>query len=203
MRPPMNTNFPKISLQSTQSLSAECKEEEPLFTDENARLGKKRKTKIKTTSARNKRQHLETTLNRTLLIKVYPNHPQKQLLKRWMGLTRYAYNAVVRWSQYRRFYTKNSHIGPSQRVWIKPQPIKDKLKLYADVHVGKDVNELEDKKLQKSCVWGERKFIRTVVRIGMLLQGTHGKVPANIIDEAIDEALTARYDYYFLISFLF
>src|SRR5437588_2000826 len=172
MRPPMNTNFPKISLQSTQSLSAECKEEEPLFTDENARIGKKRKTKIKTTSARNKRQHLETTLNRTLLIKVYPNHPQKQLLKRWMGLTRYAYNAVVRWSQYRRFYTKNSHIGPSQRVWIKPQPIKDKLKLYADVHVGKDVNELEDKKLQKSCVWGERKFIRTVVRSGMLLQGT-------------------------------
>jgi len=123
---------------------------------------------------------------------VYPNHPQKQLLKRWMGLTRYAYNAVVRWSQYRRFYTKNSYIGPLQRVWIKPQPIKDKLKLYADVHVGKDVNELEDKKLQKSCVWGERKFIRTVVRIGMLLQGTHGKVPANIIDEAIDEALTAR-----------
>jgi len=31
-----------------------------------------------------------------------------------------------------------------------------------------------------------------MVRIGMLLQGTHGKVPANIIDEAIDEALTAR-----------
>jgi len=35
----------------------------------------------------------------------------------------------------------------------------------------------------------------------MLLQGTHGKVPANIIDEAIDEALTARY--YFLFVFLF
>ena len=116
---------------------------------------------------------------------------------------RYAYNAVVRWSRYRRFYTKNSHIGPSQRVWVKPQPIEDKLKLYADVHVGKDVNEREDKKLQKSCVWGERKFVRTIVRIGMLLQGTHGKAPANIIDEAIDEALTARYDYYFFDFFDF
>src|SRR4051812_32281359 len=51
MRPLMNTNFPKISLQSIQSLSAECKEEEPLFTDENTRLGKKHKTKIRTTSA--------------------------------------------------------------------------------------------------------------------------------------------------------
>jgi len=40
------------------------------------------------------------------------------------------------------------------------------------------------------------------VRIGMLLQGTHGKAPANIIDEAIDKALTARYDYYFLIFFV-
>jgi hypothetical protein len=123
-----------------------------------------------------------------------------------MGLMRYAYNAVVRWNRYRRFYTKNSHIGPSQRVWVKPQPIKDKLKLYADVRVGKDVNEREDKKLQKSCVWGERKFVRTIVHIGMLLQGTHGKAPANIIDEAIDEALTARYDYFFFcfkFSFIF
>ena len=39
-----------------------------------------------------------------------------------------------------------------------------------------------------------------MVHIEMLFQGTHGKVPANIIDEAIDEALTARY--YFLV-FLF
>src|SRR5688572_12772782 len=47
MRPPMGTSFPKISLQSTQSLSAECKEEEPL----NAKIGEKRKKKIR---ARNK-----------------------------------------------------------------------------------------------------------------------------------------------------
>ena len=120
-----------------------------------------------------------------------------------MGLARFAYNAVVRWSRYRHFYTKDSPIGPSQRVWVKSQPIEDKLKLYTDVRVGKDVNEHEDKKLQKSCVWGERKFVRTIVRIGMLLQGTHGKVPANIIDEAIDEALIARYDCYFSIFYCF
>ena len=44
----------------------------------------------------------------------------------------------------------------------------------------------------KDHAYGERKFVRTVVRIGMLLQGTHGKVPANITDEVIDEALAAR-----------
>ena len=107
-------------------------------------------------------------------------------------MSRYAYNAVVRWSRYRHFYTKNSHTGPSRPAWIKSQPIADKLKLYADVRVGKDINEREDKRLQRSCIWGERKFVRTVVRIGMLLQDTHGKAPANIIDEAIDEALATR-----------
>ena len=56
-------------------------------------------------------------------------------------MSRYAYNAVVRWS-----HTKDSHIGPSQRVWVKSQPIEDKLKLYTDVRVGKDINEREDKK---------------------------------------------------------
>ena len=68
------------------------------------------------------------------------------------GLVENVYNAVVRWSRYRRFYTKDSHIGPSRRVWIKSQPVKDKLKLYTDVRVGKDVNEHEDERLQKSCV---------------------------------------------------
>ncbi|PKY40487.1 hypothetical protein RhiirA4_538867 [Rhizophagus irregularis] len=32
-------------------------------------------------------------------IKVYPNHSQKQLLKRWMGLARFAYSSVVKWSK--------------------------------------------------------------------------------------------------------
>ena len=34
--------------------------------------------------------------------------------------------------------------------------------------------------------------MRAVVRLGMLLRGTLDIVPANITDEAIDEALTAR-----------
>ena len=34
--------------------------------------------------------------------------------------------------------------------------------------------------------------MRAVVRLGMLLHGTLDIVPANITDEAIDEALTAR-----------
>ena len=71
--PPTSTNFPKISLQSSKE------EESP---DENPKQGKKRK--IRTTAARNKRQHLEA-LHRVLLIKVYPNRLQKQLLKRWMA----------------------------------------------------------------------------------------------------------------------
>jgi transposase len=54
------------------------------------------------------------------------------------------------------------------------------------------MDKQKDTKLQKMAVWGERKFCRMVVRIGMLLRGCFGKAPANITDEAIDEALTAR-----------
>ncbi|CAG8469262.1 12815_t:CDS:2 [Ambispora gerdemannii] len=61
-----------------------------------------------------------------------------------------------------------------------------------DVRARKTLMSHEDKKLQKSAIWGERKFVRTVVRLGMLLHGMHGKAPANIIDEAIDEALITR-----------
>ena len=57
-RPPTSTNFPKIS----QKLSKE--KESP---DENPKKGEKRK--IRTTAARNKRQHLEA-LHHTLPIKV-------------------------------------------------------------------------------------------------------------------------------------
>ena len=127
-RPPMSTNFPKISLQSSKE------EESP---DENPTLGKKRK--IRTTTARNKRQRLET-LNRTLPIKVYPNHHQKQLLKQWMGLSKYAYNAVVRWSRHRRVYTKDSVVGPSRRVWIKSQPINVRTRDFRDHAYGVNAN---------------------------------------------------------------
>ncbi|KAG9296795.1 hypothetical protein G9A89_002192 [Geosiphon pyriformis] len=51
------------------------------------------------------------------------------------------------------------------------QSIKDKLKLYTDVWSGKDANEYEDEKLRKAVIWGERKFMRTVICLGMLVQG--------------------------------
>lgn len=88
---------------------------------------------------------------------------------------RYAYNTVVRWNKNR----------------VKPQTLNEKLKLYVDIKEGKDPNE-KDKKLQRSCVWGERKFLRTVVWLGLRLKGLHDKVPANVIDESIDEALIAK-----------
>ncbi|CAG8638814.1 13991_t:CDS:2 [Cetraspora pellucida] len=75
--------------------------------------------------------------------------------------------------------------------WIKLHTLNEKLKLYIDVKEGKDFNE-KDKKLQRSCVWGERKFLRTVVWLELRVKGLHDKVPANIIDECIDEALIAR-----------
>ena len=39
---------------------------------------------------------------------------------------------------------------------------------------------------------GERKFLRAVVCLGMQLRGTLNVSPANITDEAIDEALIAK-----------
>jgi hypothetical protein len=182
MRPPTNSNFPKISLQSS---SAEHKEEE-LFTDGNVKKVE-RKKKFKTKISRKKQKCSEATLNRTLQVKVYPNHPQKQLLKRWIGLARFAYNTVICWNR-RCLYTT----GQKERIWIKSQSYNDKLKLFVDIRANKDANKNEDTKLQKAAIWGERKFLRAVVRLGMLLRGTHGIAPANITDEAIDEALVAR-----------
>ena len=100
----------------------------------------------KTINTRSKKKgKTETTVNRTLSIKTYPNHSQKKILKRWLGLMRYAYNTVVRWDK--------NH--------TKPQTLSEKLKLYIDVKEGKAGEK--DKKLQRSCVWGERKFLRIVV----------------------------------------
>src|ERR1044071_9260448 len=105
-----------------------------------------------------KKGKTETTVNRTLSIKTYPNHSQKKILKRWLGLMRYAYNTVVKWDK--------NH--------IKPQTLNEKLKL------------------QRSCVSEESKFLQTGVWLGLCLKGLHNEVPANVIDESIDEALVAR-----------
>ncbi|KAG9306757.1 hypothetical protein G9A89_005657 [Geosiphon pyriformis] len=47
------------------------------------------------------------------------------------------------------------------------------------------INLNEHEELQKAAIWGEIKFMRTVLCLGMLLQGTQGKASANIIDEAL------------------
>ncbi|PKY45643.1 hypothetical protein RhiirA4_401508 [Rhizophagus irregularis] len=38
-----------------------------------------------------------------------PNHSQKQLLKRWMGLARFAYNSVIKWNK-RCYFTKEESV---------------------------------------------------------------------------------------------
>jgi len=95
-----------------------------------------------------------------------------------MGLTRIAYNAVVAWNRKRCFFNVDR-----QKQWLKHQTFEKKCELYSDI---------EDEDLRKKCVWGERKFLRTVVRIRLSLQGYLNEVPANIIDETVDEALFAR-----------
>ncbi|RGB36896.1 hypothetical protein C1646_757585 [Rhizophagus diaphanus] len=72
------------------------------------------------------------------------------------------------------------------------QPYAMRYRLFSDVRAGRDFNAIEDTKLQKSAVWGERKFTHAVVRLGMLLRGALGITPAAIIDETIDEALMAK-----------
>ncbi|KAG9284290.1 hypothetical protein G9A89_002100 [Geosiphon pyriformis] len=78
-------------LPSTRSSSATCREGELLATEENTGI---KKRKGKATATRAKRQKTEGTL----LVKMHPNHPQKQPLKRLMGLARFAFNTVVGWS---------------------------------------------------------------------------------------------------------
>ncbi|RIB15710.1 hypothetical protein C2G38_2092681, partial [Gigaspora rosea] len=159
--------------------SSTNQEEDQLCTEESG--------KPKTIKARSKKKRkIETSVNRTLSIKTYPNHSQKKILKRWLELMRYAYNTVVRWNKNRRFCNSSKNFE-----WIKPYTLNEKLKLYTDIKEGKDLNE-KDKKLRRSCVWGERKFLRTVVWLELRLKGLHDKVPANIIDESIDDALIAR-----------
>jgi hypothetical protein len=164
-----------------------CKEKELLHIDENVKTGRKRKASA--TKARTKRKRSEETLNRTLVVKVYPNHPQKQLLKRWMGLARFAYNSVVKWNK-RCYFTMED--GVKKKKYINPMNHKQKLSLFSDIQAGIDVDKVNDKKLINSAIWGERKFLRAVVHLGMQLRGTLKVSPANITDEAIDEALIAK-----------
>ena len=91
-----------------------------------------------------------------------------------MGLARFAYNSVVKWSK-RCYFTKEDDI--KKKKYINPMNHQHKLSLFSGI---------------RAAIWGERKFLRAVVRLGMQLRGTVNVSPVNITDEAIDEALTAR-----------
>jgi hypothetical protein len=66
-------------------------------TEEN---GKRKITKTIRTRNKKKKKNWNNSES-TLSIKMYPNHSQKKILKRWLGLTRYVYNTVVRWNKNR------------------------------------------------------------------------------------------------------
>jgi hypothetical protein len=44
---------------------------------------------------------------------------------------------------------------------------QQKLSLFSDIQAGINVDKVNDKKLINSAIWGERKFLRAVVRLGM------------------------------------
>ncbi|RIA79368.1 hypothetical protein C1645_745956 [Glomus cerebriforme] len=150
------------------------------------------KRKTRSTSARNIRKKESTTINRTIQIRVYPNKSQVQILKCWLGLSRYTYNAIIGINRKKKVYSKECKCGPSMVKFLKPMSFESKMKLFFNVKADKDSTPEEDLKLQKNSVWGERKFSWAAVRLEMLLCGIFGIAPANITDEAIDEALTAK-----------
>src|ERR1043165_846346 len=94
-----------------------------------------------------------------------------------MGLARFAYNSVVKWSKRCYFTMKN---GIKKKKYINPMNYKQKLFLFSDIRVEIDVDKVNDKKLINSAIWDERKFLRAVVRLGMQLYKTLKVFPANI-----------------------
>ena len=66
------------------------------------------------------------------------------------------------------FYKGRWH---QKKIYIKPMNRQQKLSLFNDIRAEKNVNKVNDKKLINSAIWGERKFMRAIVRLGMLLCG--------------------------------
>ena len=73
-----------------------------------------------------------------------------------MGLVRFAYNSVVKWSK-RCYFIKED--GIKKKIYIKPMNRQQKLSLFNDIRAGKNVDQVNDKKLINSAIWGERKFM--------------------------------------------
>ena len=145
----MSMNFPRISLSS----SVECKEKELPYIDENVKTQEEK-------SQRNKGKHKTKTLKRNsqsyTTSQGVHKHSQKQLMNRWMGLARFAYNSVVKWSK-RCYFTKED--GIKKKKYINPMNHQQKLSLFSDIRAGINVDKVSDKKLINSAIWGERKFL--------------------------------------------
>jgi Helix-turn-helix domain len=102
--PPINMNSPRIFLPSTQSLSVNCKDGEPLNTeDSDGSSRKKRKRPKPRKSHRRAKRQRKADLTRSLKVRVYPNNSQKVLMKQWMGCARFV--KVVK--TYHHDYTSN------------------------------------------------------------------------------------------------
>ncbi|KAG9304280.1 hypothetical protein G9A89_019842 [Geosiphon pyriformis] len=162
MRPLTGTTLPGYSCLQHSS-SAACREGD-LATEENAGT-KKRKTRIENlvlpsarlestlhdlhaSKARGKRQKTEGILNRTLLVKMYPN----LLQKRWMGLARFTSN--MWWDSKRRRIIMRQD-GITEKGWLKHMTFQQKCLLFNDI----------------SAICGERKVFRAIVHLGMLSRG--------------------------------
>lgn len=181
-RPPTSRNSPMISLPSTPSISAECKENEPPSTDDKG--SKKRKNKVLAKTARQPKKKPKRELNRTLQLHMYPNDHQKRLLKKWMGVSRLSYNTVVHWNKKRVKYENTSRMGPALRTWIGWD--REKLKKT------KRWEKLKTDKEAKNFWFGEEKFCRRMVALKAAFRGFSVSQAKNISDESITEALQSK-----------
>jgi hypothetical protein len=106
-----------------------------------------------------------------------------------MGLVRFTYNSVVKWSKKCYFIKKD---GIKKKIYIKPMNYQQKFSLFNNIQAEKNVDKVNNKKLINSAIWGERKFMRAVICLEMLLHKTLNIALANITNEAINEVLTTR-----------
>lgn len=177
-RNPESPNLLRICLPSTPSSSAADKENEPPNIDAK---GKKRKNAVTAKTARKAKIQKLGELNRALQLKMYPNASQKTVLKRWMGVSRFAYNTVIDWARKRRIYSKDTPIGPAFRSWLKHKPSAQR-----------KADFLRWDGEEKTRLVMEEAFCRRMVALKMRLKGFYESCPDNIRDEATSAALKTR-----------
>ncbi|RIA83702.1 hypothetical protein C1645_833394 [Glomus cerebriforme] len=144
------------SLQNTWFSSIQypldCGLESKVFLPISTSSKSKMKRKTRSTSARNTQKKESTTINHTIQIRVYPNKSQAQILKRWLGLSHYAYNAIIGINRKKKVYSKECKCDPSMVKFLKPMSFESKMKLFSNVKADKDSTPEEDLKLQKNSV---------------------------------------------------